>query len=70
MSTHTFDQITPSLSSAAPRRRVIRGLGGLALGALGITAWQTNVEAASCKSGCLLACRKKRKCFEKCVRQC
>ena len=60
-----FDEIAKSLGPQAPRRRVLAGLGGLALGSLGVVAGaraaSAQVEAAHDDDN-----RRERRCKRRC----
>jgi hypothetical protein len=56
------DQLARTLAAGAPRRRVLLGLGGLALGALGLSAARgaaAQVEAQGCRARCRRRCERR-----------
>ncbi|HET7093029.1 MAG TPA: hypothetical protein VFI22_06120 [Thermomicrobiales bacterium] len=73
MAAHSFDDLTRKLGSAATRRRTLQGLGGVALGSLGVLGLGQAADAKSCKKRCKKHCndnQSNRKCRNKCQRKC
>ena len=62
MDTNRFDSLTRTLSGSLDRRRAAKGLGGLALGAVGVGV---ATKAASADDN-----ERDRKCKERCERRC
>lgn len=72
-----FDAIAKQLGQPAERRKVVQGLGALALGSLGVLGVSRAASAESCKERCKDHCKnqlppakKPRLCRKRCQKQC
>lgn len=68
-----IDLLTRKLEGSAPRRSIVRGAAGLALGSLAFLGIGRATDAKSCRKRCKNHCnenKSNRKCRNKCQRQC
>lgn len=71
-----FDAFTMELGKSAPRRRVLRALGGIAAGSLAVAGIDRVALANSCKNRCKRNCKNKHKnksakqCRKRCQNKC
>lgn len=66
MERHRFDTIVKDTATGASRRRILAGLGGAALAAVGLLATREEA-AAGCRKQCRRRCEgRKPRCQERC----
>jgi hypothetical protein len=58
---HRTDAIAKHVDAWLPRRRLVQGMGGLALGALGLATVDRAAEAERCDKRCKNPCKDRRK---------
>lgn len=72
-----FDRLARHVAQEAPRRRVLRGLGALTLGSLGVLGLGQAADAKSCRKRCKNNCKRRHKnrgsnkqCRKRCQNKC
>lgn len=68
-----FDAFAKQIGEQATRRRVVRGLGALALGSLGVAGLSRTASAKDCKKKCKDHCgdgQSNRECRHHCQNRC
>jgi hypothetical protein len=72
MDVRSFDDVAKRMATTAPRRGILRGLGALGVGSLGVLglaeAGSAQVHAESCRSRCRRRCEdRKPRCKDRCI---